>query len=400
MRIMTQFRSVPPAIRMAQLSLYTLPLLDEAVSAVPVLAMPLLHSEMALDYSQVGWLFSIVGVTAWLVEPGINAMSDYWPKRRIILLSILGMVIALGLAGSSPTYPMLLLAFALMGVSNGPALGMAQAFLIDSNLGESLRTMTRWTLMGALGDLAGPALIATALAIGMGWRGLFWAGALIWLAAFCAFAIQRLPMTKGEAANEEEPFRWQLLRENLVQALRTPLLLRWLLLVLLPGFLDELFLAFAALFMQEELEMTPPAISMAVGVQITGGLIGLVLLERFGHRLLSQKLLGWLAVIVLAGLLLFVLSPSPLLAIIALWLTGIGASGWYPIAKAEAYRTLPGQSGMVRAIYSLVTPLEIVAPLLIGLVAEAWGIRAGVALLLLAPIAVLLLRPRQSSQKA
>jgi MFS family permease len=380
--------------RFVQLTLFSMPFVDELVGTVPVLALPLMRIELSLDYTQVGWLLSIAGVAAWFVEPGINAMSDHWPKRRLIIISMLGLALGMALAGSSTTFTFLLLAFLLIGATNGTALGMCQALLIDQSPHDSLRTMTRWTLMAALGDLAGPALIAAAFALGMGWRGLFWASALIWLVALAALALQRLPTTASVDGDDAEPFSWHIVHDNLALALRTPHLLRWLLLTLLPGLLDEMFLAFATLFLQDRLGMTPAAISVAVGVGVAGGLLGLVLLDRFGDRFQPQRLLGGLAWVVLVGLLLFVLAPAPWLAILALWLIGVGASGWYPIAKAEAYRALPGRSGAVRAIYALGTPLEIVAPLLIGLAAQHWGIQTGVALLVLVPIAVLLLRPR------
>jgi FSR family fosmidomycin resistance protein-like MFS transporter len=380
-------------VRLVRFSLYSLTFVDEVVSTVPVLAVPLIRTELNLEYSQVGWLLGIGGLSAWLVEPAINAASDHWPKRRIMLISMLGLVVALALAGSSPTFSILLLAFLLMGATNGPILGMGLGFLIETNVDESLRTMTRWTLMAALGDLAGPALIAAAFAFGMGWRALFWASALIWLVSFVALAIQRLP-AKISTAEEDEPLSWRVVRENVALALRTPFLLRWLFLVLMPSFLDEMFLAFSALLLQDRLGMSPAAISVALGIQVTGGLVGLLLLERFGHRFQPSRLLGWLALVTLAGLSLLVLSPTPLLAIIALWITGVGASGWYPIASAEAYRALPGRLGTVRAIYSLGTPLEVAVPLLIGLAAERWGIQVGMSLIMLAPIAVLLLRPR------
>lgn len=389
-----------PAARRVRFSLYAMPFVDELVSTVPVLALPLLRVEMNLDYAQVGWLLSIAGLSAWLVEPGVNAASDHWPKRRLILFSMLGMAVGLALAGSSPTFTVLLLAFLLMGATNGTFLGLCQAILIDSNLGESLRTMTRWTLMAALGDLAGPALIASAFALGLGWRALFWASAVIWLIAFAALALQKLPTTppvkNDRADGEAETLTWRVVRDNVALAIRTPTLMRWLLLVILPSFLDEMFLAFAALLLQDRLGMRAAAISLALGIHVAGGLIGLVLLDRVGQRFSSRRLLGWLAIVVLAGLLLLVFSSTPFIAIIALWIVGIGVSGWYPIAAAEAYRTLPGRSGTVRALYSLGTPLEVIAPLLIGFAAERWGIQVGVALLLLAPIALLLLRPNQS----
>lgn len=408
MNLLARFGDALCETRLVRLTLYSLTFVDEIASTVPILVIPLLRTEWALDYGQVGLLIGIDGMAAWLVDPVINALSDQWPKRPIILLSIFGMIIAQVLAGSSPNFHVMLLAFLLMGITNGPILGMGQAFLIDSNLGASLRTMTRWTFMGALGDLVGPALGVAAFALGMGWRSLFWASALLWLVAFVALAFQRLPTTisapnnidgdsnSGDNGNgnvEEGGINWPLLRQSLAIAIRTPSLLRWLILVLVPSFLDEIFLAFAALLMQERLAMTPTTISVAMGVHIAGGIIGLVLLDRYGQRFAPTRILGWLAMIVLVGLLLFVLSPAPWLAIAALWIIGVGVSGWYPISAAEAYRSLPGRSGMVRALYSLTTPIEVAVPILIGLAAQRWGIQVAVGLLMLAPVTILILRP-------
>lgn len=405
MRFLIQVRAFASSLRTMPLAFYLLPFIDEIVSTVPVLALPLVRLEMNLDYSQVGWLLSMAGISAWLVEPVVNAASDLWPKRRIILLAVLVMIVALVLAANSPTYFVLALAFLLLGASNGPALGIAQAYLIDGKLDDSLRTMTRWTLLGALGDLAGPALIAAAFAWGFGWRSLFWGSALLWSMAFVALVLQRLPIRSDGVSSgvvgdtdvvEDISFRWATVMENMQMALRTPILLRWLLLVLLPSFLDEMFLAFAALFLQDQLAMPPSAISIALGVHVVGALVGLLCIERFGRNIPSSRLLGWLAMLVLIGLIGFVLSPSPAVAMTMLCLVGLGVSGWYPIAAAEAYRALPGRSGTVRALYSLATPLEVVAPLLIGFSAERWGIQIGLALLLIVPIGVLLLRPRHN----
>ncbi len=77
------------------------------------------------------------------------------------------------------------------------------------------------------------------------------------------------------------------------------------------------------------------------------------------------------------------------------FLTGLGALPWYTIAQAQALAALPGRPGTVGALQAIFVPIEITAPLLIGLVAERWGIQAGVTMFLVAPLLVLLLRPRR-----
>jgi hypothetical protein len=65
--------------------------------------------------------------------------------------------------------------------------------------------------------------------------------------------------------------------------------------------------------------------------------------------------------------------------------------GWYPLAKAEAYKLLPGRSGTVRALFSLGTPLDVALPSIIGFIAGAFGIIIGVGSLMLAPVLILVL---------
>jgi hypothetical protein len=76
-----------------------------------------------------------------------------------------------------------------------------------------------------------------------------------------------------------------------------------------------------------------------------------------------------------------------------LFLIGFGASGHYPIAKAEAYTRQPGRSGTVRAIINLGAPFEVALPGIAG----RFGILASLAFLGLAPLLILILIPHRIS---
>ena len=95
-----------------------------------------------------------------------------------------------------------------------------------------------------------------------------------------------------------------------------------------------------------------------------------------------------------------------LLAVHVLWFTvtmlfiiNMGAAGWYPIAKAQAYSRFPGRSGLVRAVCNLGAPFEIALPGIVGLVAGRFGAIAGVGVLGLAPVLMLLLLLSSSRKK-
>jgi len=380
-------------------TLFCLPLVDELVSGIPVLTLPLAREELHFSYAQVGLIFTIADLTKLLVNPALEAASDHWPKPRLVLGGLLGMVLGFTLAGVSPTYGWLLLAFVVMGATNGAAVGVGGNLLIDQNPSAAMTTTTRWVFLATIGDLLGPLFVAGTIALQGSWRLLMGSGALIWLMVACLLSLQRVTaLPTPQLARTEGQSLWQSMRTNLRDGIQTPSLLRWLLLATLPSLLDEMFLGFAGLFLTDKLGVMPAFLSLALLAPTVGGLLSLTWLERKGKELAPGRLLGIAALVSLIGILGLVTAVHWALALPALLLTGFGAAPWYTVAQAQALKSLPGRSGTVGALQALFAPIEIVAPLLIGLVAERWGIQAGITIFLIAPILVLFVRPRPSGR--
>ncbi len=376
-------------------TLFCLPLVDELVSGIPVLTLPLAREELHFSYAQVGLIFTIADLTKLLVNPALEAASDHWSKPRLVLGGLLGMVLGFTLAGASPTFGWLLLAFVVMGATNGAAVGIGGNILIDQDPSAAMTTTTRWVFLATIGDLLGPLFVAGTIALQGSWRLLMGIGALIWLMVAGLLSLQRVnALPTSPVAHTEGQSLWQSMRTNLHDGLQTPYLLRWLLLATLPSLLDEMFLGFAGLFLTDKLGVTPEFISLALLAPTVGGLLSLTWLERKGKKLAPGQLLGIAGIASLLGILGLVTAAHWIIALPALLLTGFGAAPWYTVAQAQALKSLPGRSGTVGALQALFAPIEIAAPLLIGLVAEHWGIQAGLVMFLIAPVLVLIARPR------
>lgn len=376
-------------------TLFCLPLVDEMVGGIPVLTLPLIREELHLTYVQVGLIDTVVGLTSLLVNPALEAASDHWPKPRLVLGGLLGMTLGFALVSSSPTFGWLLLAFVVLGATNGAAVGLGGNILIDQDPGAAVATTTRWVFLATIGDLLGPLLVAGTIALQGSWRLLTGGGALLWLIIGGLLTLQRITaLPTPRVAHVDGQSLWQSVRTNLGDGMATPHLLRWLFLATLPALLDEMFLGFAALFLTDKLGVAPAFISLALLAPTVGGLLSLVWLERGGKDWEPSRLLGVAAWTALIGILGLVTAVHWALALPALFLIGLGAAPWYTVAQAQALKALPGRSGTVGALQTFFAPIEIAAPLLIGLAAERWGIQAGLALLLMAPIAVLILQPR------
>jgi hypothetical protein len=82
-------------------------------------------------------------------------------------------------------------------------------------------------------------------------------------------------------------------------------------------------------------------------------------------------------------------APTIELAAVLAFLVGVVAAPLYPLSRAQAYRALPGRSGMLQALGHLFTPVDLLVPLALGLAADRFGTAAALALLMVQPLGIL-----------
>ncbi|MCA9578908.1 MAG: MFS transporter, partial [Myxococcales bacterium] len=117
-------------------------------------------------------LFTLPGAVASLAEPPLLLWADRHPRlrRRLVTGGLALMGAGLGLAAIAPTPWALGLAMTLMFIGNGLGVNLAQATLMDLWPARREQLMTRWVLMGTLGDVCAPLLLAVIALLGGGWR--------------------------------------------------------------------------------------------------------------------------------------------------------------------------------------------------------------------------------------
>jgi MFS family permease len=380
-------------------------LLDELTFGFLVVGLPLARDAFGMTYEQIGLLFTVGAISALIIEPGINLVSDHVSKRVPILGGMFALVFAFTLAGVTRNYVLLLLAVALADPAIGAAVGLAQAALVEQQPTIATRVLARWTLLSSVGDLLSPLVVAATAAVGGGWTALSLIGASLWLLAALLTLPLRFPrpalsppVDDADDGDAEESF-WAGLWPAIRAALSDRVLLRWMGVLVMATMVDEIFLGFTGLLLRDRLHATIASISLILALGMIGGMVGLLLLERLLARHPQQqqigvRLLPWLAVMTLAGIVTLLLSQALWLAAAALFVIGLGATGWYPVARAATYDRLPGRAGLARAITGLVMPIELLLPAIVGLLAERFSLVVALGFLGLAPIGVLALAPR------
>lgn len=245
-RILFNARKISPL----RLTLLSTVLLDELITGFPVVGLPLLRDQLGLSYGQIGLLFSVEALSGMIFSPIISLLSDRASKRWWVIGGSLGLAISLVVMGSTHNFALLLAAFAFSSPAGSAAVGLSQAALIDAAPQQSTQTMTRWTLMGSVGDLLSPLAVSAIATLQLGWPALYWLGAAIWSGAALLLALQHFPRP-AEAVNDAGTANSVQLWAGLREALRDPVLLRWAALSLIPTMTDEVFLGFVAIHWDE-----------------------------------------------------------------------------------------------------------------------------------------------------
>ncbi len=368
----------------------TIELLDELIYGVREAAWPAIRTDLSLSYLEVGWILTIPGLVSMVVEPAIGLAGDTRHRRLLVAgggIVVAGTLIAAGLA---PTFAVFLAAECVMAPASGAFVSLSQASLMDLRPGEREGNMARWMVAGSIGNVAGPLLLAVAVASARSWRDVFVALSVLTLPLVVAAWRVHAPVPNAEQTPEHRTPR----ARDLLVALRDREVLRWLAALEVGDLLGDVFLGFLALYLVDVAGAGEGVAGLAVAVWSAAGLLGgavLVRLTRTTDGAWYLRTSSWAALVLFPALLL---APGPGPKIAAVFVLGVVTAGWYPIAQARLFGSLHGRSGLAVAVGSLSTPLGLIPPLVVAAVATVTGLQTALWLLVAGPILLLLIVPR------
>jgi MFS family permease len=352
---------------------------------VAVSGAPSVEHELGLSHTgYVTLAFVAPVIVAAAIEAVIAAKSDAWDRRKLMVAGQAVLAVALGVLAITRNTWVFTGALALAGAGSGVGCATAQAILVARDPAKVDRTMLRWTLFAAVGDVAAPLITGAAMALGFSYRAAM--GVVGVMVAVQCVGLFRVPPAPSEVDDAEAPA--DPLRLALGRAVRMPRLWAWLFAAATCTLLDELVIALAALRMERE-QGTGPTLATSLAVTFSlGAVLGTLLTDRLVARFGSRVVLLTSAVLC-ACALVGVLAPSALVSAVALFLVGVTCSPHHALSLARAYATMPRNPGTVQAIGQLFVIVDVGAPLVLGLVADGWGLRVALATLLVQPAVIL-----------
>jgi MFS transporter, FSR family, fosmidomycin resistance protein len=352
-------------------------------------AWPFIRQDLGLSYAQIGLLVSVPGFVSLAIEPIVGILGDSHRRRALVFGGGVAFALAIAAIAVAPSFAFLLAALILAYPGSGAFVSLSQASLMDLDPASRERNMARWTLVGSIGVVAAPLLLAALVWIGLGWRS-----------AFAALALGSVPLVvlaRRLPLGGEEPVDFGAGVRNAFAALRRREVLRWLVLLEVADLMLDVLHGFLALYLVDVVGLEPVHAALVLAVWTGAGLVGDVLLLPLLGRFSGVAYLRVSAALVAIAYPAFLLVgglPAKLVLLAAL---GLLNAGWYAIPQARLYGELPGASGSALALGTVSGLIGGAFPLAIGFVASAAGLGAALWIPLAAPLVLLALLPRNGA---
>lgn len=347
---------------------------DETVAYLPFASIESIRADVHLTYAQAGFLLFLYPGIGLLMTP-FGVLVDRANRRALAAIGGVGYGVGLCLFALAGGFWMLFAAVCVMGTLGDLLVQAAEVSLVEVAGDNAEPALARANLLAAVGDLAGPLLLAAALWTGLGWRAAFWAAGFLMVAYGLVLATRPLP---APSPPEDE----QTALAALLAVVRDRRVIVAGLLVAVIVAFDDTFIGFAMAYLISG-DLSPVVATVATGAGMAGGVAAAAWASRTGGRRVGLRAC---ALVLAAGVFLLVAVPTAVSAAVAMALVGAAVNLAWIILQARYMTLRPGQVGTTSAVAEAVAQLGVTAPLVTGLLADKVGL--GAAMWLYAALAV------------
>jgi predicted MFS family arabinose efflux permease len=356
---------------------------------------PNLRAQMGVSFQQVGWLMAVWSAGGAVGSLLGGAIAKRFPPRRLLRAYTAAVMLAVAGVLMAPSFGWLAFFMVVVATFETALFTLGHGLLAELSDDPEQRTriISLVDVGYSTGSVLSPLLAAATLALDPSWRSPY--------VAFAALALVLLLLTLPRGPLRSVQFRADHPHDAAASPgtagsaplgyaglLRQPLV-RWVLLAGLCSGLSEWgqyfwFVSFAT----EALGQHEQTARLALGFLMAGMVTGRVW-QAFVHSRWSmeQKIqgLGLLAALALAGVWLSPVDPPFAWLALCNFFTGLGVSVGFPILLGIALRGFPQEAPRLSALLMIVFSAGAqIAALLMGEMAEQWGLRAAYAVLVAA----------------
>jgi MFS transporter, FSR family, fosmidomycin resistance protein len=355
---------------------------DVSQGSIPAL-LPFLITRQHLNYASASALILAATISSSVIQPLFGHLSD---RRSLSWLMPLGPALGgLGVAliGVAPSYGLTFAAVVVSGIGVASFHPEGSRFANYVSGARRSSGMSLFSVGGNIGFALGPALV-TPLVLVFGLHGTLlmivptWLMALVLVHELPRLRSFRADLVQGRVQPSDEPDHWgPFVILGVVIALRS--------------FVYFGLVTFIPLYYAHDLHTSKATGSAALSVMLAGGAVGTLvggpLADRFGRR---NVLRG--SMLILPPLIVGFLASGPALAMVFAALAGAATIATFAVTIVMGQEYLPARIGVASGVtIGLSIGLGGVGAPLLGLVADAHGLRSVFELVAVFPLIALAL---------
>ncbi len=348
------------------------------IAATFYLLLPALSTTMGLDYAATGLLVSVLHVAAFVANFGSGAVTDMTGRR--VLLQVTSLVVgagALALLGTSGGLLALVALVAVIGITNNLWHPPAISYLSSRFPGQRGWALSVHALGASVGDAIAP-LAAGALLAWMTWGEVAAVSALpvLVVALLLVLGLGRAPAAGSAPRGGSGKMAGGDYLAGLKKVIRNRNVLGLCLMSAFRSMTQNGLLVFLPLYLANEMEVSPLVMGAALAALQLGGVVATPIAGRLSDRIGRRPVvlgglgLSTLAIVVLTGL------GSEVLFIAGVSVLGFALYAVRPVVHSWLMDMTPPELGgsATSLMFGAQTGLSILAPVLGGIIADAYGL--------------------------
>jgi fucose permease len=353
--------------------------------------MPFLRTELGLGYTAASLHFSAFALGSVLLGLFGDRLVGQWGRRASLWGGAFGMAAGAVLLISIPSAWGTVPAAFAMGLCGALVLVTSQALLSDRHGEWRSVAVTESNVAASACAISAPLLVGASAASGLGWRAALAlpVAALVLFATAFFFKPPDLPQrAAGDGEGTEgrglSPRYWAF----------------WALVTL--GVASEWCVGYwGADFLADGTGLTRPAAATSLTAFFAAMLLGRIASSRLARVLPPAALLAATLCLSLVGFPLFWFSPGSAFTLAGLFVTGLGIGGVYPLGVSAAIAEADNSDAAAARLAVGGGGAILVAPLVLGALADRFGIGSAFGIvipMLLAALSLALVAGRRARQ--
>lgn len=345
-------------------------LLNDLIQAVLPAIYPMLKANFALSFAQVGLISFVYQITGSLLQPWIGLYTDKHPKPYLLPLGMMVTLCGILLLAFSPSFTVLLLASALIGVGSATFHPEASRVARMASGGRFGTAQSTFQVGGNTGTAIGP-LLAALIIVPFGQHAVAWLVVFSLLAIWVLFGVSRWTIShaKNSFAAKVNQTQTKLHGRQLIIALTTISVLMFAKFTYIASisnyFTFYLIHKFHISLQTAQLHLFVFLAAVALGT-FAGGPIG----DRIG-----RKAVIWVSFVGMAPFALMMPYANLFWTTVLSVITGLVLSSAFAAMVVYAQEAVPGRVGMISGLmFGLMFGVSGIAAAGLGHLADVNGI--------------------------